>query len=101
MIKRILILLPPVLFKALVAASLLLSISVNAKVYPRAELQNCWVKAIESGTLSFSAVDQQCQIEREAVVLAVPEPVRKITESTLDDALKRQIGILARHSRNR
>jgi hypothetical protein len=69
--------------------------SVQAKSYPRLDLQNCWNSVIDAGISDFEEVNNLCGMERKAVESEVPEAVRATTRITLDDALKKQINQLS------
>ena len=69
--------------------------SVQAKLYPRLDLQHCWNSVIDAGISDFDEVNNLCGMERKAVENEVPEAVRATTRITLDDALKKQINELS------
>jgi hypothetical protein len=65
--------------------------SLQAKSYPRLDLQHCWNNVIDAGISDFDEVNNLCGMERQAVENEVLEAVRATTRITLDDALKKQI----------
>jgi hypothetical protein len=69
--------------------------SVQAKSYPRLDLQHCWNSVIDAGISDFEEVNTLCGMERKVVENEVPEAVRATTRITLDDALKKQINELS------
>lgn len=73
------------------ALTALVAGSVQAKSYPRLDLQNCWRDVIGAGINDFEEVNNLCGLERKAVESEVPEAVRATTRITLDDALKEQL----------
>jgi hypothetical protein len=80
---------PTLIITTALAASLVGS--VQAKSYPRLDLQHCWNSVIDAGISDFDEVNNLCGMERKAVENEVPEAVRATTRITLDDALKKQI----------
>lgn len=87
---------PSIIITAAVSAAL--SGQAYAKVYPRLDLQNCWVNVIKSGNNDFDSVNRSCALEREVVEMDVPEATRPVTRESLDIALKKQLEKLSRRS---
>lgn len=64
--------------------------------YPRAELQQCWIKIIRLGITETNTINGHCLAQREAVESAMPEATRPTTRLILDESLQKQIKALSR-----